>query len=776
MTDEQRFDTLGAVNSAQQGYYTAVLGKQHFGDSLIDQGYDHADIIDLHGPGDWDIEGESETSYMKYLKAAGFTRTSQLSERVNRYSQRWIAETKYHIDDYIGELGKSWLRHQRPEGQPWYCCLSFPGPHMPFDGAGLPQETDYRLEDIDLPLTAESDLVSKPPHFREQLVTGQGNPGGAQANEMTKQELRETRLSYYANMSLIDQKIGEVITLLKATGEYDNTLILFTSDHGEYMGDFGMMGKGQYLSEVLMRVPFIVKPPVSGFTGRTEEAFVSNLDIAATCLSAAGAQVPGNMDSVDLSPFWEPGAEKPVKDTVYLEAGDLRAQRNDTFSCINPEVHTPHLDALIQDSVFFSNARSANPSCVPSRAAIMTGKFPSECQCPSYITQLPADETTFMTRLQEAGYHTAVVGKQHFAGSQIRRGFDDEMIIDGHGAFAENHYIQPYLDFLEQNGIDRKSVYTREFISGGRWNVDTKYHLDDFLGELGKTWLGKKLQEKPDADAKPWFFTLSFSGPHHPYDLEGTKYADRYELDGLLSPDTTYEQLDKKPPQFKGMDSYAKIYLKDFTEEQFKKTKRSYYANITLMDQKIGEVLQMLKDHDMYEDTLIIYTSDHGDFMGDFGMVEKLQCLTDSLMRVPLFVKPPIKGFKGVEIADEVLNIDIAATCLEAAEAQVPEELSGFSYNGYWDHAKEVKVRDAVYMEAGAIKGCIYNGIKTVHYMDRDYGELYDLKQDPKETNNLWDDPSYQQHKLEGTRIILNHMYRAIPKWNIPWNIGTPEI
>lgn len=451
-------------------------------------------------------------------------------------------------------------------------------------------------------------------------------------------------------------------------------------------------------------------------------------------------------------------------------------QRNDTFSCINPEVHTPHLDALIQDSVFFSNARSANPSCVPSRAAIMTGKFPSECQCPSYITQLPADETTFMTRLQEAGYHTAVVGKQHFAGSQIRRGFDDEMIIDGHGAFAENHYIQPYLDFLEQNGIDRKSVYTREFISGGRWNVDTKYHLDDFLGELGKTWLGKKLQEKPDADAKPWFFTLSFSGPHHPYDLEGTKYADRYELDGLLSPDTTYEQLDKKPPQFKGMDSYAKIYLKDFTEEQFKKTKRSYYANITLMDQKIGEVLQMLKDHDMYEDTLIIYTSDHGDFMGDFGMVEKLQCLTDSLMRVPLFVKPPIKGFKGVEIADEVLNIDIAATCLEAAEAQVPEELSGFSYNGYWDHAKEVKVRDAVYMEAGAIKGCIYNGIKTVHYMDRDYGELYDLKQDPKETNNLWDDPSYQQHKLEGTRIILNHMYRAIPKWNIPWNIGTPEI
>jgi arylsulfatase len=318
----------------QQGYHTAVLGKQHFGDSLIDQGYDHADIIDLHGPGEWERSGESETSYMKFLKASGFTKTSEFSEPVNRFCRRWTADVKYHIDDYIGELGKSWIRHQRPVDKPWYCCVSFPGPHMPFDGAGLPQEEAYRLEQIDLPLTSEGDLDGKPPHFKEQLRTGQGNPGGANAFGMTEQELKETRLTYYANMTLIDQKIGEIIAELKAVGEYDNTLILFTSDHGEYMGDFGMMGKGQYLSEVLMRVPFIVKPPGSGFAGRTEEAFVSNLDIAATCLRAAGAEVPERMDSVDLNPFWERPPAAPRRETMYMEAGDLRAVRTEEWKLV----------------------------------------------------------------------------------------------------------------------------------------------------------------------------------------------------------------------------------------------------------------------------------------------------------------------------------------------------------------------------------------------------------------------------------------------------------
>ncbi|CAM3822471.1 MULTISPECIES: sulfatase family protein [Paenibacillus] len=450
-------------------------------------------------------------------------------------------------------------------------------------------------------------------------------------------------------------------------------------------------------------------------------------------------------------------------------------QRNDTFSCINPEVVTPHMDQLIADSVFFSNARCANPSCVPSRAAIMTGKFPSECECPTFITHLPAHETTFMSRLQEAGYHTAVIGKQHFAGSPIKRGYDEEMIIDGHSALYPDDTIQPYLDYLTENGIDRKHVMSKTLISGGTWEVDTKYHLDDYIGELGKAWMKKKGAAKDECD-KPWFLTLSFSGPHHPYDCEGTEFAELYDYEKLSVPKTSYADLDEKPPHFKQMGSYADIYLKHFSEETFKKTKRSYYANISLIDQKVGELIRIMKENHLYDNTLIIYTSDHGDFMGDFGMVEKLQCLSDSLMRVPLFIKPPIQGFSGFEVKDDVLNIDIAATCLEVAGAEVPASLSNYPYTCYWDDSKQKKVRDAIYMEAGSIRGCIHQGIKTVHYLDRSYGELYDLNKDPQESHNLWNDPEYTEHKLEGYRIIVNHMYRAIPKSDIPWNVGTPDI
>jgi len=448
-------------------------------------------------------------------------------------------------------------------------------------------------------------------------------------------------------------------------------------------------------------------------------------------------------------------------------------QRYDTFSCINNEIKTPNIDKLINDSVFFNNAYCTNPSCVPSRAAIMTGKFPSECETPTYITYLPKHEKTFMKRLQEAGYHTSVIGKQHFGESDIDKGYDYENIIDIHAAYLNNNVSNPYIEYLEENGIDKKELMDKNLISGGTWLSKDEYHLDYFIGELGKEWITNLEEIQKE---KPWFFTLSFPGPHHPYDGEGTSFSEQYDLNNLSKPETDYSDLDEKPKHFKEMDSYSHIYLKDFSEETFMKTKRSYYANMSLIDSKVGEVIQLLKDKDMYDNTLIIFTSDHGDFMGDYGLVEKLQCLTDSLMRVPLFVKPPVKDFKGIKIDDPVSNVDIAATCLTAAKADIDSKLSNYPYNCYWDSNIDMKVRDHIYMEAGEIKGILKDGIKTVHYMNRDYGELFDLNTDTLERYNLWNDPKYEKHKLTAYRLLVNNMYRAIPRVDMKWNYGTPEI
>jgi choline-sulfatase len=448
-------------------------------------------------------------------------------------------------------------------------------------------------------------------------------------------------------------------------------------------------------------------------------------------------------------------------------------QRFDTLGKVNENIKTPNIDKLTDDSVLFTNARCSNPSCVPSRAAIMTGKMPTACKCPQYITCLPDSEKTFMKYLKEGGYHTSVVGKQHFNGSTIDKGYDDEFIVDGHTASYKSETISQYLDFLKENNVDPKSVYSSSSISGGKWNVDTKYHIDDFIGEKGKQWLNDYLNKK---EIKPWFFTLSFPGPHHPYDGIGTGFDEQYNIDDIQIPETSYEDLLNKPPHFRQMGQYSNIYLKDFSEEQFKQSKLSYYANISLIDKKIGEIIKILKDTGEYDNTLIIYTSDHGDFMGDYGMVEKLQCLSDSLMRVPLFVKPPIKDFKGYICDDEVLNIDIASTCLNTAGIEIPSDMQNYPYNGYYDSKIEKRVRNCIYMESGSIIGVINKGIKTVHYLDRDYGELYDLKKDPLEVNNLWGDKEYQSEKSEGYRMIINNLYKSIDRWDIPWNIGTPEI
>ena len=450
-------------------------------------------------------------------------------------------------------------------------------------------------------------------------------------------------------------------------------------------------------------------------------------------------------------------------------------QRYDTMGCVNSKIITPNLDKLAADSVFFEHGYCSNPSCVPSRAAIMTGKYPSQCEVPAYISCLPETEKTFMKRMKENGYYTAVFGKQHFAGSKIDKGYDFEMIVDAHMPFSPSEQLGVYEDYLKEQGLNPKEMYQKTLISGGVWKADIKHHVDNFIGEKGKEWLENRLSVEENQD-KPFFFTLSFPGPHHPYDLEGTKYADMYNLEDMEESESTYEDLEQKGPQFKNMGMYSDIYLKDYTKEQFLRTKRSYYANITLIDEKVGEVIDILKKHNAYDDTVIIYSSDHGDFMGDYGLVEKLQCLEDSLMRVPLFVKPPIAGFSGIRVKEPVVNIDIASTCMELSETPLEAPMSDYSFVPYWDKSKELRIRPYIYMEAGAIRGVLCNGIKTIHYVNRDYGELYDLNKDPLERKNLWNDKDYEDAKLHGYRCMFDSMYKATPGFDTPWNIGTPEI
>lgn len=458
-------------------------------------------------------------------------------------------------------------------------------------------------------------------------------------------------------------------------------------------------------------------------------------------------------------------------------------QRFDCVGYANPAVKTPCLDALAEGSVNFRRAYTPNPSCIPARAAIMTGRFPSQCGTPTFITYLPAGETTFTTLLQRAGYHTAMVGKLHFGRTDVARGFDYEEINDMHGpgaALAQAGDDSPsYLKFLRQQGFtDPGQFWRREGRFARRWLADEKYHIDHFIGERGKAWLAER---RPTG--RPWFLKLSFPGPHMPYDglgLPDEKFYDAREID---LPTTCQADLAAKPPHFAaqietGHGNPGVMPVADITEDEIRTTRLAYYANMTLIDRKIGEVLDALRATGEYDNTMIIYTTDHGDFMGDFGLVGKGQYLSEVLMRVPLLIKPPVAGFAGRDEHAFVNLVDLAATCLSTAGAEVPDDLAGDDLIAFWADPDNARRRDDAYTEAAGLRAVRTDRWKLVHYLHRPYGELYDLENDPREKINLWDsaDPSAAAAKADLTRRLADRMITLGARSTIPWNKGAPEI
>ncbi|MCK9478577.1 MAG: sulfatase-like hydrolase/transferase [Firmicutes bacterium] len=453
-------------------------------------------------------------------------------------------------------------------------------------------------------------------------------------------------------------------------------------------------------------------------------------------------------------------------------------QRFDAVGYVNPQVITPNLDKLSNESIVFENAYTTSPSCIPARAAVFTGKYPSQCDAPTYITHLPDDEVMFMSLLQQAGYHTAVVGKQHFGSTNIKRGYDYEEINDMHfPKFNPSGKGSSYTLFLEENGFSEGSqLYEREGKYTYKWKEDVKFHIDHFIGERGKRWLKEKRPSE-----KPWFLCVSFPGPHQPFDGIGLPHAELYDEKTIGLPHTKESNLDEKPPHYMvqletGHGNPGQMPVKGTSEADIKRTRLSYFAKMSLIDEKIGEIISALKETGEYENTMIIFTSDHGDFMGDFGMMGKGQYLSEALMHIPFLIKPPISQFCGRKESSFVSSVEIAATCLKVANVPIPENISGRSLDQFWSKDADIEVWEDIYMEAQDIRAIRTKRWKFIYYQNRCYGELYDIKNDPWEKHNLWDDVSLSKIKADLMAAMLNWLIKLGKRSHVPWNKDAPTI
>lgn len=468
-------------------------------------------------------------------------------------------------------------------------------------------------------------------------------------------------------------------------------------------------------------------------------------------------------------------------------------QRFDSVGYENREVITPNLDKLKKDSINFKRAYTTNPSCIPARGAIFTGRYPTQCGAIGYMTSLNDDETTFMKLLKEGGYYTGVIGKQHFFDTKIERGYLYEDIIDEHeppeiisDRLRDDEFglpahkttsdkVSSYVKYLYNAGFRRGDELYRQISDKGIYEFfgKQKYYIDEYIGNRGVEWV----KDKSPKD-EPWFMTLSFSGPHMPFDGIGLKEEDLYKNTKFSRPKTNIKDLENKPPHYKNIvEKFGKADGKEvFSAEEMQLMKRAYFSNMTLVDRKIGEVIAELKAKNLYDDTLIIFTTDHGDFMGEFGVSTKAQYCSESLMRIPFLLKPPIKNYKGYDENALVSSVEIASTCLTVSNLEIPKNISQRSLTQFYDDKIEKEIWTDLFMEARDIKAIRDDRYKLIYYANRDYGELYDLESDPVEKYNLFNDTGYRDIKDELTKKLLNKIIFLGDNMQDKWHVKAPSI
>ena len=377
-----------------------------------------------------------------------------------------------------------------------------------------------------------------------------------------------------------------------------------------------------------------------------------------------------------------PNAQKP--NLLFLYADQHRA---DVMGCAgNDVVVTPHLDRLAAEGVRFDHAWTESPICQPARASLLTGRFPTDHGVlGNFAGNCQPEWDTFPRRLQQAGYTTASIGKTHFDAWPMGAESgtpppSDEWI----GSFGFDHVIEefdkyvhlfdidtPYMAFLrEHDALKSYQDVIRDNYRGGdkHWNGVTsplpqELDLTSFLADEAERWLARRSADQP------WFLQLSFVQPHVPLigdPIWAAHYADALiERGPRLEPETTTEAWGNHL-SFCRKHSQAHMMSDEFVLAGV----RQYYAMVSLIDQRIGELLALLEARGQLDNTWIVYCSDHGEMLGDHGLMAKMNFYRSSV-RVPLIVRPPTgAGARaGAVESAPVQAFDVAATLLDAADA-----------------------------------------------------------------------------------------------------------
>jgi len=399
-----------------------------------------------------------------------------------------------------------------------------------------------------------------------------------------------------------------------------------------------------------------------------------------------------------------------------------------------PFLHAPNLARLAARAQRFSRAYCASPLCSPSRASFMAGQLPRRTGVYDNAAEFAASIPCFTHHLRRAGYQTALSGKMHFVGPDQLHGFEERLTTDIYP--ADFGWTPDYRKPGER--IDWWYHNMGSVTGAGVAEITNQLEYDDDAAHLACQKLFDLARGK---DARPWCLTVSFTHPHDPF-VARRKYWDLYEDCAELDPPDAipYEQMD---PQSQRILDSCDWRNSDITPEQVRRARRGYFANISYVDDKIGEILQVLED--TRQEAVVVFVSDHGEMLGERGLWFKMSFFEPS-SRVPLAIAVPGQG--GARVDTPVSTLDILPTLCDLAGidmAQIAPWTDGESLlplmNGTGGRGP-VPMEYAAESTVAPIVGLVDGPWKYIACAV-DPEQLYNLDSDPGERHNLAGNQSF---------------------------------
>ena len=443
-------------------------------------------------------------------------------------------------------------------------------------------------------------------------------------------------------------------------------------------------------------------------------------------------------------------------------------QRGDTVGYTGADfIQTPNLDRLASESVVFGQAFSCASTCIASRAAFYTGLYPHNTGM--YAFYRSSGRLHWTHRLSEQGYTCTCIGKTHLPHlgwheSIAEQGNKYQPVRDG----KPSEWYQAVVDagYEPPLNLHKTTPNFGELLCAIEWPLPEELHPDIWVTNRTLEWLDRQ------DNSEPFYLHVGLLSPHDLYDPP-KRFLDLYDDDDIPMPDVSEEELAGVPPELFAAarrdndrdDSVTNLRPRYATPERIRRMRKHYFALVSLIDEQVGRIFDKLKEKGLYDDTIIIYTSDHGDNLFDHGLYYKGE-LYDTLTHIPLMIKAPDAVEPGRIVPDLVSHVDVAQYILEKGGVDAvdldgislaPVIESGAKHTRTYAFAEEGT--SGLRPEPDLIAMIRSETHKLIHFVGSENGQLFDLENDPKETCNLWNNPDYRDVQAHLARDLLDWLY-----------------